>query len=372
MIIGVLKEIKPQEHRVALTPDGARALAAAGHSVIVQRSAGLGSGFDDGLYGAAGARLEDAASDICRSCDLILKIKEPQPQEYGYFRPGQLVFTFFHFASSLGLTQAMLASGAVCIGYETVQTDAGELPLLAPMSRIAGKMAPLVASVCLARPWGGKGLLPCPTDRAPGARFVILGGGTAGQAAAEIASGIGAGVVIMDTSPERIDQLRSRLPGITCTTPDRQTLESLVPRADVLIGAAHSPGARAPKLISRALVRRMEPGSVVIDIAIDQGGCIETSRPTTHGEPTYVEEGVIHYCVTNMPGVYPRTATLAITGAAFPYVLKLAERGLDAKLEESLLRGLNIYRGKLANRAVAQAFGLPWVDRRELIRAGGR
>lgn len=263
----------------------------------------------------------------------------------------------------------MVDSGASCIGYETVQTDAGSLPLLAPMSEIAGKMAPLLASVCLAKTAGGKGILPCPIDRAPGARFVILGGGTAGSAAAEIAIGIGAGVLILEKDEARREHLRSRLPGITCAAPEQEIIQAMIPRADVLIGAVHLPGARAPKLISRDLVSRMEPGSVIVDIAIDQGGCIETSRPTTHSQPTFVEEGVIHYCVANMPGIYPRSSTFAITGATLPYVLELAGRGDAAFANRALLRGLNIFKGKVVNRAVAQAWSLPFADAEELLTA---
>ena len=366
MIVGVLKEIKDNENRVALTPDGARQLVAAGHSVLVEHDAGAGSGFDDEAYGAADARLAADAAAVCSAAGLILKIKEPLPREYGLFWPGQIIFTFFHFASSRQLTQAMIDSGTVCIGYETVQNAAGSLPLLAPMSEIAGKMAPLVAFSLLAKPAGGKGVLLCPVTCAAGARIVILGGGTAGRAAAAVAAGIGAGVIILEKNEAQLDLLRRLFPGVTCAagTPDR--IAALVPRADVLIGAVHVPGAQAPKLVPRELVKKMEPGSVLVDIAIDQGGCSETSRPTTHTQPTYVDERVIHYCVANMPGIYPRSSTLALTRATLPYVLELADKGLAAFTSEDLLRGLNICKGKITNLAVAQAFGQPWTEGRAL------
>ena len=367
MIVGVLKEIKDNENRVALTPDGCRALAAAGNSVLVEHDAGAGSGFDDSAYAASGAGLAADSAAVCGAADLILKIKEPLPGEYGLFRPGQFIFTFFHFASNRPLTQAMLDCGTVCVAYETVQNAAGALPLLAPMSAIAGSMAPLVAAACLAKPAGGKGLLPCPVARAPGARFVILGGGTAGRAAAAVAAGIGAGVIMLEKSELQLAVLRQLFPRVACSAATPENINTLVHRADVLIAAVHVPGAQAPKLVPRELVRRMEPGSVIVDIAIDQGGCCETSRPTTHTRPTYVEEDVIHYCVANMPGIYPRTATLALTGATLPYVLELAGRGYNAFTNEDLLRGLNIYKGKITNRAVAQAFGMPWTEGRGLF-----
>jgi alanine dehydrogenase len=368
VIVGILKEIKDNENRVGLTPDGAGILVAAGHSVLVEHDAGAGSGFDDEGYALAGARIPADAETICAAADLIVKIKEPLPREYGLFRPGQIIFTFFHFASSRQLTQAMIDAGAVCACYETVQTPEGILPLLAPMSEIAGKMAPLVAFSCLAKTAGGKGVLACPVTRVPAARFVILGGGTAGQAAAGIATGIGAEVVILEKEQACIERLKKLFPAAACAPATPEAIEKYVIAADVLIGCVHEPGEQAPRLVSRNMVKKMGPGSVIVDIAIDQGGCIETSRPTTHARPTYIEEGVVHYCVANMPGIFPRTATLAIAGATLPYVQQLAAEGLGAFSNESLLRGLNIFKGKITNRAVAKAFGLPWFDGRDLIR----
>jgi len=367
MIIGVLKEIKDNENRVGLTPEGSRSLIAAGHSVLVEHDAGAGSGFANEGYELAGARISADAKTICTAAGLIVKIKEPLPLEYGLFKPGQIIFTFFHFASSRRLTQAMIDTGAICVGYETVQTAEGRLPLLAPMSEIAGKMAPLMAFFCLAKTAGGKGVLACPVARVPGARFVILGGGTAGQAAASIATGMGAEVAILDRDAAQIDRLKKRFPAATCELATTDAIEKFVAAADVLIGCVHAPGAQAPRLVSRELVSRMEPGSVIVDIAIDQGGCIETSRPTTHAHPTYVEEGVVHYCVSNMPGIFPHTATLAITGATLPYLLQLANDGLGAFKNAELLRGLNIYKGEITHHAVAQAFGLTWQDGRKLL-----
>lgn len=368
MIVGILKEIKDNESRMGLTPEGARSLVAAGHSVLVEHDAGAGSGFGDEGYALAGARITAEAETICSAADLIVKIKEPLPREYGLFKPGQIIFTFFHFASSRQLTQAMIDAGTVCVGYETVQTAEGYLPLLAPMSEIAGKMAPLMAFSCLAKNAGGKGMLASPVAHVPAARVVILGGGTAGQAAATIATGIGAEVVIIEKEEHRLNCLRKLFPAATCAPATPTTLEKYVAAADVLIGCVHVPGAQAPRLVPRDVVRKMEPGSVIVDIAIDQGGCIETSRPTTHAQPTYIEEGVVHYCVANMPGIFPRTSTLAITGATLPYVQQLAAEGLGAFKNAALLHGLNIYKGNITNRAVAKAFGLPWLDGRNLIR----
>jgi len=367
VIVGILKEIKNNENRVGVTPDGARALVAAGHSVLVEHDAGAGSGFSDAGYELAGASITADAKIICRAAGLIVKIKEPLPGEYGLFKPGQIIFTFFHFASSRQLTQAMIDAGTVCIGYETVQTAEGFLPLLAPMSEIAGKMAPMMAFSCLAKTAGGKGVLACPVASVPAARFVILGGGTAGQAAATIATGLGAEVAILDRDAAQIDRLKKRFPAAACEPATPGSIEKFVAAADVLIGCVHIPGAQTPRLVSRELVKKMEPGSVIVDIAIDQGGCIETSRPTTHAHPTYIEEGAVHYCVANMPGIFPRTSTLALTGATLPYVLQLAGDGCAAFNNAELLRGLNIYKGEITNHAVAQAFGLPWHDGRELF-----
>jgi alanine dehydrogenase len=298
---------------------------------------------------------------------LIVKVKEPLPPEYNLLHPEQMLFTFFHFSSNRELTLAMLSAQATCVAYETVETDDGRVPLLAPMSEIAGKMAPMMAAIYLAKPCGGKGVLASSVEHVAPARFVILGGGSAGRAAAAVALGIGAEVVILERFQCVIDKLRKLFPAAVCVPATPENIAQHVAAADALIGAVHMPGAPAPKIVSRNMVAAMEQGSVIVDIAIDQGGCIETSRPTTHSDPVYVAEGVIHYCVTNMPGVFSRTATYALTSVCLPYALALANSGLRAFKNQELLRGLNMYKGKITNRRVAEAHGLPWTDPEELL-----
>jgi len=360
MLIGVLKEIKDNENRVALTPVGAAAFVSAGHRVLVETGAGAGSGIADEQYAGAGAEIGESSSAVCGRAELVLKIKEPLPPEYNLFHAGQMLFTFFHFASSRQLTEAMMQAGVTCIAYETVETQDGRVPLLASMSEIAGKMAPMVASNYLARPAGGKGVLASSVEHVPPAHFIILVGGTAGQAAAAVALGIGACVVILDKSPAVLSGLAEKFPGAVCVPSSPEAVAHYAADADALIGAVHVPGAPAPKIVSRAMVAGMEPGSVIVDIAIDQGGCIETSRPTTHSDPVYIDAGVIHYCVTNMPGIFPRTATFALTYQTLPYALALAHNGLQAFEDEALKRGLNIHKGKITNRKVAEVHGLPF------------
>lgn len=367
MIIGVLKEIKDNEGRVAITPQGVRACAGAGHRVLIESSAGAGSGIDNEHFSQAGAEILDNKISVCDEADLILKIKEPLPSEYAAFHPGQMLFTFFHFASNKELAEAMLRAQVTCIAYETVETAEGKIPLLAPMSEIAGKMAPMVASCYLAKSAGGKGILASFVEHVPPARFVILGGGNAGRAAAAVALGIDAEVVILDKSGATIEKLKEMFPRAICALSSPEAVAKHVAMADVVIGAAHVPGAQAPKLVSRRQVRGMEAGSVIVDIAIDQGGCIETSRPTTHSHPAYVEEGVVHYCVTNMPGIFPRTGTYALAYETLPYILELAGKGLKAFDNEALMRGLNMYKGKITSRKVAESHGLPWSDPGEAL-----
>jgi len=367
MIIGVLKELKDHENRVAVTPRGVKEFIRAGHSVLVEHNAGTGSGISNDELRQAGAGIAESRDEISANAGLILKIKEPQPSEYTLFRPGQILFTFFHFASSRQLTEAMINAQVACIAYETVETAEGRIPLLAPMSEIAGKMAPIVAANCLARPAGGKGVLASSVENVKPAMFVILGGGNAGQGAAAVALGMGAAVVIVEKDQANIDRLKHILPKALIVLSFPDNIETHVRQADALIGTVHIPGARTPKLVTREMVGEMEKGSVIVDIAIDQGGCIETSRPTTHSKPTYVEQGVIHYCVTNMPGVFPRTSTFALTHRTLPYALELAEKGTRAFSNAELRKGLNIYKGKVTNRGVAEAHSLPYTDPGELL-----
>jgi alanine dehydrogenase len=369
MIIGVLREIKDNEYRVALTPAGAQALVGSGHCVVVEAGAGDGSGMSDEQFQQAGAEISSDRSALCSQAGLILKIKEPLPAEYHLFKPGQMLFTFFHLASSRQLTEALLRTGATCIAYETVAAADGRVPLLEPMSVIAGRMAPLVAAQHLARPAGGKGVLASACGDMQPARFLILGGGTAGQAAAGVALGMGASVTIVEKSETRLASLQRTLAGAVCLPATPETIADAVRQADVIIGTVHVPGARTPRLITAGMLATMEQGSVVVDVAIDQGGCFETSRPTTHSNPVFVVDGIIHYCVANMPGIFPRTATLALTSATLPYVLELARKGEQAFANPELLAGLNLYKGMITNREVAKAHGLPYTDPKTLLPA---
>lgn len=367
MLVGVLKEIKDNENRVAITPEGVAAFIKAGHTVVIEKNAGAGSGISNDRYVNAGAEIEESKIEICRSAGLILKIKEPLPAEYNLFQPDRMLFTFFHFASNRALTEAMLRAQVTCVAYETIETAGGEVPLLAPMSEIAGKMAPMIAAWFLSRPNGGKGVLASSVAGVTPATFVILGCGNAGRAAATVALGIGADVMMLDISPAAVENLHGLLPKATCIIATPDAIAEYVTKADVLIGAIHSPGAPAPKIISRKLVKKMEKGSVIVDIAIDQGGCIETSRPTTHSHPVYIEEGVTHYCVTNMPGIFPQTATTALTNATLPYALELANNGIKAFENPELLKGLNIYKGGITNKKVSETHNFPWTDPKDLL-----
>jgi len=367
MLVGVLRETKQSEYRVALTPAGAQALISRGHRVAVEAGAGAGSGLSDAQFLQAGAEVWPDRSAICSQAGLILKIKEPLPPEYGLFRPGQLLFTFFHFASSRQLTEAMLRAGAACVAYETVAAADGRVPLLEPMSIIAGRMAPLVAAHYLALPAGGKGVLASAGGDMQPARFLVLGGGTAGQAAASVAKGLGAALTVIEKSAARRTSLQRLLPEAACLPSEPAVIADAVRPADVAIGTVHIPGARTPRLVTAGMLATMEPGSVIVDVAIDQGGCFETSRPTTHADPVFVVSGIIHYCVANMPGVFPRTATLALTAATLPYVLELAGRAEQAFANPELLRGLNLYRGAVTNQEVARAHDLAYTDPRTLL-----
>ena len=370
MKIGVPREIKTHEYRVGLTPAGVRELVHHGHTVLVERNAGNGIGCDDDIYRAAGATVVDTAAEVFAAADLVIKVKEPQPEEIARLRSGQVLFTYLHLAADRSQTDALLRSAATCIAYETVTDRAGTLPLLAPMSEVAGRMAVQVGAHCLEREQGGAGILLGGVPGVPPAKVVVLGGGVSGTNAARMAVGLEASVTIIDKSLPRLKELDLQFgPRATTLFATTDAIEHAVVAADLVIGAVLVPGAAAPKLVTRAMVRQMRPGSVLVDIAIDKGGCFETSRPTTHSAPTYVDEGVVHYCVTNMPGAVARTSTFALTNATLPFVLALADKGWQRALREDphLRDGLNIHDGKITHPAVATAFGLPCVPAGGLV-----
>ncbi|MFN3409120.1 MAG: alanine dehydrogenase [Limisphaerales bacterium] len=362
MIIGVPKEIKKQEHRVALLPSAAYQLTKRGHQVLVQRGAGVGSGFNDEEYARAGATLVDTPAEIFARADLIVKVKEPQPVEVAMFRPGQLLFTYLHLAADKALTESLAASGVTGIAYETIEVNR-RLPLLEPMSEIAGRMSVLVGGFYLAKHYGGSGTLLGGVPGVMAGRVLVLGGGSAGINAARMATGLGADVTILEVDIERMRYLDITLHTAHTLYSDESRLLELLPTTDLLIGAVLVPGAKAPKLIRRDMLKLMRPGSVLVDIAIDQGGCAETSRPTTHENPVFVEEGVTHYCVANMPGAYARTATQALTNATFRYLEQLADLGLAEAChrQPALIGGINVMGGHVTHPAVAEAHGLPYV-----------
>ncbi len=374
MVVGVPREIKRHEDRVALTPAGAEALAAAGHRVLVESGAGVGSGFPDEQYRRAGATLVPGAAEVYGGADLVVKVKEPLPEEHGLLRPGQILFTFLHLAADEGLTRALCEGGVTAIAYETVQLPSGALPLLVPMSEIAGRMAVQVGSHFLERPQGGRGVLLAGVPGVPPADVVVIGGGIVGSNAARIALGLGARVTILDVNADRLRQLDDLFRGqVTTIMSNRANIESAVRRADILVGAVLIPGARAPHLVTEDMVRTMKPGSVIVDVAIDQGGSVATcDRPTTHDDPVYVKHGVVHYAVANMPGAVPRTSTLALTNVTLPYVRLLADGGFRRAVAEnpSLAAGVNVHAGRVTCRAVAEAHGLPWTPLGELLAAG--
>ncbi|MGE0358493.1 MAG: alanine dehydrogenase [Burkholderiales bacterium] len=370
MRIGVPREIKNHEYRVGLTPSSARELAAQGHEVLVERGAGEGIGATDAAYEKAGARILPGAGEVFAAADMIVKVKEPQPLEIARLRPGQVLFTYLHLAPDPEQCRGLMASGAVCIAYETVTQPGGGLPLLAPMSEVAGRMAVQAGAHCLEKAHGGMGVLLGGVAGVPPAKIVILGAGVVGSNAAQIAVGTGAIVVVIDRS---IDQLRriDRLLGARAMTvfSNRDNIESHVLSADLVIGGVLVPGAAAPKLVTREHVAAMKPGAVVVDVAIDQGGCFETSRATTHAEPTYTVGHVVHYCVANMPGAVPRTSTYALNNATLPFVQQLAGKGWKAALSENahLANGLNVCAGKVTCREVAEALGHPFTEPAALL-----
>ena len=373
MKIGVPKEIKTHEYRVGLTPAGVRELVQHGHQVVVERDAGVGIGYGDEAYLSAGASIADTAVALFGAAELIVKVKEPQPAEIALLRHGQILFTYLHLAADKAQTRGLLKSGATCIAYETVTDRAGTLPLLAPMSEVAGRMAVQVGAHCLEREQGGAGILLGGVPGVPPAKVVVLGGGVAGTNAARMAVGLEASVIIIDKSLPRLKELDLQFgPRATTLFATTAAIEQSVVAADLVIGAVLVPGAAAPKLVTRAMVRRMRPGSVLVDIAIDQGGCFETSRPTTHSDPTYVEDGVVHYCVTNMPGAVARTSTYALTNATLPFVMALAGKGWrQAMLDDPYLaEGLNIHAGQVIHIAVARALGLRHTAVQEVLVPG--
>ena len=361
MQIGVPKEIKTNENRVALVPAGALVLADAGHQVLIEAGAGEGSGFPDSLYEQAGAKILPDAASVWKSADMIMKVKEPIEREWPHMRKGQTIFTYFHFAADEKLTRAHIDSGATCIAYETVELPTRELPLLTPMSEVAGRMAVQEGAKYLEKLYGGRGVLLGGVPGVLPGKVVVLGGGVVGINAAKMAAGLGAHVVVLDLSLERLRYLSDVMPkNVQFLHSNRFAILDQIVDADLVIGGVLVPGAKAPKLIRREDLKKMQPGSVIVDVAVDQGGCVETIKPTTHENPTYVVDGVIHYAVANMPGAVPRTSTLALTNATLPYAVQLANKGWQRALRENpaLLKGLNITGGKVTYAAVAEAFGL--------------
>jgi alanine dehydrogenase len=370
MRIGVPREIKTHENRVALIPAGAEALAANGNTVLVETTAGEGSGFTDEDYRRAGAEIVAEVEEVWERAEMIMKVKEPIPVEYKRIREGQILFTYFHFAADERLTRALIDSGAIAIAYETVQLPSGELPLLTPMSEVAGRMAIQAGAKYLERYHGGRGLLLGGVPGVPPADVVILGGGVVGTNAAKIAAGMGAHVRIMDISLERLRYLSDVMPAnVDLIYSNRYNILEQIETADLLVGAVLLPGAKAPNLVRREDLKRMKKGAVIVDVAVDQGGCVETIRPTTHEDPIYEVEGVIHYGVANMPGGVPRTSTLALTNATFPYASRLAKLGWEeaCRRDESLRFGLNVIRGKVVYPGVAEAFGLEYTPVEEVM-----
>jgi alanine dehydrogenase len=361
MIIGIPKEIKEQEQRVALLPSAASQLTRRGHSVVVQKNAGIGSGYPDDDYVKAGAEIVDQAKEVFARADMIVKVKEPLEAEFPLLRKGQILFTYLHLAASKSLTEALLKSGVIAIAYETIQVD-HRLPLLEPMSEIAGRMSVVMGANFLAKYNGGSGVLLGGVPGVLPGRVIVVGGGTSGVNAARMAAGLGADVTILDVDLERLRYLDLSIISANTLYSSEANLLEMMPECDLLIGAVLLPGAKAPKLITRQMLRKMKPGSVLVDISIDQGGCAETSRPTTHLNPVYVEEGVTHYCVANMPAAYARTATQALTNVTFRYVELLADLGLEGacKKQPALIGGINTREGRLTCKAVAEAHGLKY------------
>jgi alanine dehydrogenase len=370
MTIGIPKEIKNNENRVALTPAGTQELVKRGHTVFIQSSAGSGSGFSDDEYIKAGAQMIQDPAEIYSHVEMIIKVKEPVEQEYKLIRKDQLVFTYFHFASHEPLTRAMISSGAVCLAYETVERLDGSLPLLIPMSEVAGRMAIQEGAKYLEKPLKGRGILLGGVPGVKPAKVLILGGGVVGTNAAKIAAGMGADVTIMDLNINRLRYLDDVMPkNVHTIVSNEYTIREMIRDTDLIIGGVLVPGAKAPKLITRDMLKDMRPGTVLVDVAVDQGGCIETCRPTTHEDPTYIIDDVVHYCVANMPGAVPYTSTLALTNATLPYAIRLASQGWKKACQESteLRNGLNIMHGEIVYKGVADAFNLSYSDVKKFL-----
>ncbi len=371
MIIGVPKEIKDNENRVAITPAGVKEFSQAGHQLFVQKSAGIGSGITDQEYQDAGASILDTAEQVFKQTEMVIKVKEPMPTEYQLIKTEQVVFTYFHFAASRELTKAMMDRHCVSIAYETVETEDKRLPLLNPMSEVAGKMAGHIAAYYLALPYGGRGVLMGGVPGVKPAKVVVIGGGTVGTNAAKVAAGIGANVIIFDINLDRLKYLDDIMPkNINCLVSNQHNVEQEIKDADALIGAALIPGTAAPKVVTEEMVKMMPANSVIVDVAIDQGGCIETSKPTSHSKPTYKLHGVLHYCVTNMPGAFARTSTFALTNATLPYALEIANKGYQKAIisNPAIAKGLNIIDGKITYKPVADTFGFTYYPINELYR----
>jgi alanine dehydrogenase len=359
MIVGILKEIKPQENRVCMTPSGVDMMKAHGHKVCVEKNAGVGSGFDDSQYIDAGAEIIDTPEEIYQTCDMVMHVKEPQPSEFAYIREGQIVFTYLHLAADKNLTQALLKTGSTGIAYETIEDDKGGLPLLAPMSEVAGRLATQQGAKYLEKPFGGQGLLLGGVTGTPRANVLVIGGGVVGIHAAEVACGMGANVTILDMNIDRLRYLSEIMPAnCQALMSSPSLIRELVKTSDLVIGAVLVAGAKAPKLITRDMLSTMKKGSVIVDVAIDQGGCFETSRPTTHNDPVYEIDGVIHYSVANMPGAVPLTSTMALTNATLPYAIKIADMGWKAACrDKGFAKGVNYVADKIVCKPVAEAFG---------------
>jgi alanine dehydrogenase len=370
MIIGVPKEIKQSENRVALTPAGALEFTKRGHTVYVQSTAGVGSGFVDSEYVEAGAQILPTIEDVYGIAEMIIKVKEPIEKEYSLVKPNQLLFTYFHFASYEPLTKAMINSNAVCLAYETVEASDRSLPLLVPMSEVAGRMAIQQGAKYLEKPQKGRGVLLGGVPGVPPAKVLVLGGGVVGTQAAKMAAGLGAMVTILDVSLKRLRYLSDVMPANVITMYSNElTIRRLIKNHDLIVGAVLIPGAKAPSLITRDMLKEMRPGTVIVDVAVDQGGCIETCKPTTHDDPVFIIDEVVHYCVANMPGAVPYTSTVALTNATLPYALQLAEKGWKKACQDNqeLKMGLNVVNGKVVYQGVSEAFNLPYTPVEDVL-----
>lgn len=370
MIVGILKEIKVEENRVCMTPAGVEVMLQNGHTVLVEKAAGIGSGFNDQAYINAGAEMVDTPKEIFGRSDMVMHVKEPQPSEYGMIRQDQIVFTYLHLAADEQQTHGLIESKAVCIAYETIQKEDGSLPLLTPMSEVAGRMAIQQGAKYLEMAQGGHGVLLGGVPGVDPGNVVVIGGGIVGINAAKMACGLGAKVYILDMNLDRLRYLSDVMPA-NCFNlfSSPATLRELIQRADVVVGAVLVPGAKAPKLITREMLKTMKPGAVLVDVAIDQGGCFETSKATTHSDPIYVVDGVVHYCVANMPGAVPRTSTMALTNATLPYAVEIANKGWEKAMKENkeIKLGANVINGKVTYQAVAEAFGLEYTPIDDLL-----